>query len=189
MRNHKGLFRMHRIWVISVAALFVLAASPSAQAQMRRDMTADLIGAALGGGLAGVAGVLIGTAIEDVVRQPSYRTSQPINVSMAPSYRASQPGRLAVSSGYSDPARGEDGSRLRFDNSPASSTSSSQRLSPRQTAGFDSIIYGLDDAPRSLERPRYLARKFRSPHVRAAHGHHNQRVHARERYAAGGRSR
>jgi len=156
---------------------------------MRRDLTADLIGAAIGGGLAGVAGVLIGTAIEDAVRQSSDRTSRPINASIAPSYGASQPGRLAISSGYSDPAMGEDGSGIRFNKPPAGPASNSQRSSSRQTASFDSIIYGLDDAPRSIERPRYLARKFRSPHIQTAHGHHNQRVHARERYAADGGSR
>lgn len=160
---------MHRAWAISVVALSFFTATPQAQAQAQaqaqRDIALDLIGGALGGGLAGVAGVLTRVAIDEAMRRPSYGTSLQGSVSASPTYS------------YSFPSEGRSGVHY---NKPCSSFDpSSGQLLPCQIATASPVIPDLGDAIRSTAQPRYFAMPAYVPRVRTAHTYRNPRIHVR----------
>ncbi|GAU86133.1 hypothetical protein [Bosea sp. BIWAKO-01] len=99
---------MHRTWAISVVAFSFFTATMQAQAQAKRDITLDLIGGALGGGIAGVAGVLTRAAIDDAMRQPSYGTRLQGSASASPTYSYSFPSQGRSGVLYNQPCSGFD---------------------------------------------------------------------------------
>ena len=162
---------MHRTLAISFVALSFVAATPQVQAQARtqNDIALHVIGAAIGGGVFGVAGVLTRLALEDATKRRSDDASMQVGVPASATFVYS--------------ASSEDRSGVHYNKPCTSFDPGTGRLLSCGTPIDDPVVAGFGGTTFPTRQARRFATHAYPPHVRTAHRYRSPRIHVRPVHA------